>query len=114
MTLTPTPESLPAVGAVEPPPPTPGRPIVLVPTPPGTWRMLLGGGLALLAPLFGFLVGSTIGPNTVVAGLSALQLALFLGVVVGGVGVLVAVVGGHRLYLHQHEASSADATPEQT
>ena len=38
-----------------------GRPVVLEPTPPGLWGVLLGVGLAALAPLFGFLIGGVLG-----------------------------------------------------
>ena len=40
---------------------TQGRPVRLVPTPPGFWLTLLGAGAAVIAPLFGFLVGSASG-----------------------------------------------------
>jgi hypothetical protein len=66
---------------------------------------VLGGALALLGPLFGFLVGSSMGPANQVAGLSPLQLSLFLGFAVGGLGVLVAGVGARRLYLDQRAAT---------
>ena len=39
----------------------PGRPVRLVPTPRGFWMTLLGVVVAILAPLFGFLIGSASG-----------------------------------------------------
>src|SRR5690606_41476456 len=41
-----------------------GRPVVLEPTPPGMWGMMLGTAVAVLAPLFGLLVGGMFGPGT--------------------------------------------------
>ena len=38
--------------------PGPGRPVVLIPAPPGLWWVLLGALVAVLAPLFGFLIGT--------------------------------------------------------
>ncbi|SHI86173.1 hypothetical protein SAMN02745244_01225 [Tessaracoccus bendigoensis DSM 12906] len=93
------PESTPDPRAVDTAP-QPGRPIDLVPAPPGMWRMLLGAGFALLGPLFGFLIGSTMGVGDSVANLSPLQLALFGGFAVGGVGVLVAISGGWTMYVN--------------
>lgn len=42
-------------------PPPPGRPVRLEPTPPGFWRAVGGAVLAVLAPFFGILIGSTMG-----------------------------------------------------
>lgn len=76
-----------------------GRPIRLVPTPPGLWLMIGGGLIASLGPLFGFLIGSLIGDNPI-AGQSPIYLFLFLGLVVGAVGIGMIVLGGVRLYRH--------------
>ena len=62
---------------------TPGRPVRLVPVPPGFWMTLLGVGLAALAPLFGFLVGRMVGAGEGGALFSPMYRGLFRGVVVG-------------------------------
>lgn len=89
----------------------PGRPVRLVPTPPGFWMALLGGGLAALAPLFGFLAGSMAGAPEGDVMLSPLYWGLFGGVLLGGVGVLMAMAGGWRLWTHLHRASTDEDTP---
>jgi len=61
-----------------------GRPVVLEPTPPGLWGVLLGVGLAALAPLFGFLIGGVLGRGDPAEGsFDPLALSLFIGIVVG-------------------------------
>lgn len=87
---------------------TPGRPVRLVPVPPGFWMTLFGVGLAALAPLFGFLAGSMVGAGEGGALFSPMYWGLFLGVVVGGFGVLMAMVGGRRLWVHLHRAEPED------
>lgn len=87
----------------------PGRPVRLVPTAPGFWMTLLGSCLAAIAPLFGFLFGSMRGrPNEDLA-MDPLYLGLFAGVLVGAVGVLLAVLGGVRLWRNSHRADAAAA-----
>lgn len=81
----------------------PGRPVVLVPTPPGLWPLLLGGAVAALAPLLGFLWGGTFGPGGPDRAFSPIYLGLFLGVLVGSLGVVLALWGGVRLYRHYHD-----------
>lgn len=78
--------------------PAPGRPVVLEATPPGLWQTLIGAMIAALAPMFGFLIGSSMGLGDG-DGLSPLHLGLFGGVVIGGCGALLALLGGRRLYL---------------
>lgn len=78
--------------------PAPGRPVVLEPTAPGLWLTVVGGVVALLAPLFGFLIGSAMGAGDG-STVSPVYLGLFGGVVIGGCGVLVALLGARRLYL---------------
>lgn len=78
--------------------PAPGRPVVLEPTAPGLWLTVVGAVVALLAPLFGFLIGSAMGMGDA-SSLSPLYLGLFGGVVVGAGGVAAALIGGRRLYL---------------
>lgn len=87
--------------------PQPGRPVILESAPPGLWTTVIGVGIAVLAPLFGFLIGTAIGPGDGGPGLSPIQIGLFLGVVVGGCGVLVAVAGGARLYREVSGRSNA-------
>lgn len=89
----------------------PGRPVRLVPTPPGFWMTLLGVGTAVIAPLFGFLVGSASGAPEGDPQLSPLYWGLFTGVVVGGVGVVAAVIGGRRLWLHSHREDLEASAP---
>lgn len=87
--------------------PQPGRPIELVPMPRGMWSLLLGAGLALLGPLFGFLAGSMQGVGDSTDGLSPLQMSLFTGFGVGALGVLIALLGVRRLYVdHQAKKGS--------
>jgi hypothetical protein len=62
---------------------------------PGFWMTVLGGILAVLAPLAGFLGGSTTGAATAERS-ATLGVWLSVGLVVGGLGVLVAFVGGTR------------------
>jgi hypothetical protein len=80
----------------------PGRPIRLVPTPPGFWPLLLGVCAAALAPLFGFLIGSGTGSTDPDALMHPLYWGLLMGILLGGVGVLVALLGGRRLWRHLH------------
>ncbi|UUO01331.1 hypothetical protein M4D79_22830 [Mycolicibacterium novocastrense] len=86
-----------------------GRPVVLEPTPPGLWRALLGTAVAVLAPLFGFLVGGIFGAGTTGDSVDPMFLSLFVGIVIGGLGLLVALSGGARLWRHFHRQ---DALPE--
>lgn len=78
--------------------PPPGRPVILEPTLPGLWSVILGVSVAVLAPLFGFLVGSAMGPGDGGTDMSPLFMGLFVGVVIGGIGVIAALAGGWRMY----------------
>lgn len=89
----------------------PGRPVRLVPTPRGFWMTLLGVVVAILAPLFGFLVGSASGMPEGDPMLSPLYWGLFVGVVIGGLGVVAAVLGGRRLWLDAHREDLRESTP---
>lgn len=80
--------------------PAPGRPIRLVPVPPGFWPATLGVCVAALAPLFGFLVGVMSPAPEGDQAFSPLYVGLFSGVVLGGLGVVAAVLGGRRLWRH--------------
>lgn len=82
--------------------PPAGRPVRLVPTPPGFWRLVLGVVVATFAPLFGFLVGSMSGTPDPGAGLTPQYWGLFVGFVLGGLGLGVAFLGGRRLWFHYH------------
>ncbi|MDN5570198.1 MAG: hypothetical protein L0G22_02885 [Propionibacteriaceae bacterium] len=79
----------------------PGRPVRLVPTPPGFWMTVLGVVAAGLAPLFGFLIGTILGPSSGDFFLAPLYWSLFTGVLVGAGGVLVAAWGGRRWWRHR-------------
>ena len=69
------------------------------PVPPGFWMTILGVFVAVIAPLAGFLGGSTSGAarDTDVMGLW-----LMIGLVIGGLGVLAAFVGGQRWWRATH------------
>ncbi|GAB2868146.1 hypothetical protein [Nocardioides pacificus] len=75
----------------------PGRQIVLTPMPPGLWLVIGGGVIAALGPLFGFLIGTMIGSTTDTDDLDPIYLALFGGLVVGGVGVVLLMLGVRRM-----------------
>ncbi len=55
--------------------------------------IVLGGVVALLAPLGGFLAGSMIGLDRMVGAFDAMSVALFAGMFVGGIGAVVAILG---------------------
>lgn len=91
----------------------PGRPVLLTPAPPGLWRILLGAGTTILAPFFGFLVGSIQiagGKDT-----TPLYYGLFVGVVIGAASLVVALTGVRRMYVDRaaarngHQAESTTA-----
>ncbi|MDO5739365.1 MAG: hypothetical protein Q4P07_04365 [Ornithinimicrobium sp.] len=87
---------------------TRGRPVVLVPTPPGLWMVLLGVFVATLSPLFGFLWGGTFGTGEEGQTLSPIYIGLFLGVLVGALGVIAALLGGVKLYRYNQSVRTAD------
>lgn len=89
----------------------PGRPIRLEPMPPGLWMVILGVFAAVFAPFFGFLIGSSMGRPDDDAVLTPLYWGLFVGVVIGGLGVLSAVLGGRRLWQHVHRERDSEAAP---
>jgi ribose/xylose/arabinose/galactoside ABC-type transport system permease subunit len=100
----PDPAAVDEFGAAEP-----GRPVVLEPTPPGMWRALLGMAVAVLAPLLGFLVGGILGVGTVGDSIDPMVLSLFIGIIIGGIGLLVALSGGARLWTHFHREDATEA-----
>ncbi|WP_353510770.1 hypothetical protein [Intrasporangium sp.] len=69
------------------------------PVAPGQWMTILGLIMAVLAPLAGFLGGSSTGA---VARENALGVWLITGLVIGGLGVLVAFIGGQRWWRATH------------
>ena len=85
-----------------------GRRIMLEPTPPGFWRTLLGTAVAVLAPLFGFLIGGAFGAGTTGDSMDPMFLSLFTGIVIGGIGLLVAFSGGARLWRHFHRQDALE------
>ena len=82
--------------------PAPGRPVRLTPVAPGFWMTTLGACLAGLAPLLGFLLGVMAERPEDPAALNPLYVGLLGGVVIGGIGVVVALLGGVRLWRHHH------------
>ncbi|BBY44137.1 hypothetical protein [Mycolicibacterium celeriflavum] len=90
-------------------PAEPGRPVVLESNPPGLWRALLGLAVGVLAPLFGFLVGSIFGAGATGDSVDPMFLSLFAGIVIGGIGLLVALSGGARLWRHFHRQDAVES-----
>lgn len=78
-------------------PPAPGRPVRLEPTPPGFRRLILGGALAVLAPLFGVLMGTSAGSEDTASAMDPLYWGFFIGGLIGLIGLVVAATGGLRL-----------------
>ena len=79
------------------PGPEKGRPIRLTPVAPGVWLVLLGGGVMVLGPLFGFLIGTILGTERETLGMSPIFLFLFLGFLVAGAGLGTAMLGVRRI-----------------
>ncbi|MDN5790743.1 MAG: hypothetical protein L0H25_07735 [Micrococcales bacterium] len=72
------------------------------PVPAGFWMTILGGLVAVLAPLAGLLGGSMSGGS---AADNSARLVVWLaaGLVIGGLGVLCAFIGGMRWFRAAHE-----------
>lgn len=83
----------------------PGRPVRLVPTRPGFWRLLLGLCLATFAPLFGFLVGTITGSGGPASEMTPQYWGLLVGFLLGGLGLVVAFLGGRRIWLDHDRRS---------
>ena len=79
------------------PGPEKGRPILLTPVAPGVWLVILGGGVTVLGPLFGFLIGTILGTEGEILGMSPMFLFLFLGFLVAGAGLGTAMLGVRRI-----------------
>lgn len=76
-------------------------PSEIKPVPRGFWMTILGGIVAVLAPLGGLLGGSMSGGS--IENASRLAVWLMVGLVIGGLGVLCAFIGGMRWYNAAHE-----------
>ncbi|GAA2533265.1 hypothetical protein [Pilimelia columellifera] len=77
--------------------PEEGRPIRLMPVPPGVWLVILGSGMMVLGPLLGFLIGTVLGPEGKTLGMSPIFLFLFLGFLSAGAGLGIAILGVRRI-----------------
>jgi len=64
--------------------------------PPGIPAVIIGGAVALFAPLTGFLGGTIVGSSDTVGELDPLFLWLFVGMIIGGIGGVVAIMGALR------------------
>lgn len=93
-------------------PAPPGRPVRLVPTPDGFWRVAGGIIVAMLAPFFGILVGSAIGAEDPAGRMEPLYWGFFAGAVIGGLG-LVSIGLGARVLLRGARARAAGVEPEE-
>lgn len=92
-------------------PAPPGRPVRLVPTPPGFWRVAGGVIVAMLAPFFGILIGSTVGAEDPAVRMDPLYWGFFLGAVIGGLGLVSAFLGARQLMRDARSGRrQADAT----
>lgn len=89
-----------------------GRQIELVPVPPGFWLIIGGGATAAFGPLFGFLIGTMIGSDIDTGEVSPPFLALFAGILVGGLGVVCLLLGIRRLTAHRRHSKANDDAPE--
>lgn len=75
----------------------PGRPIVLEPVAPGIWLIIGGTTIAVLGPLFGFLIGTMMGPSES-SNLDPIYLFLFIGIVIGGIGTAMVLLGLWKVF----------------
>jgi uncharacterized membrane protein len=89
----------------------PGRPVRLVPTPVGFWRLVLGLCITTLAPLFGFLYGSMRGADPDAA-MPPMYWGLFIGFVIGGLGLAMAIVGAWKLWTASRRGSDLEEAIE--
>jgi hypothetical protein len=92
-------------------PAPPGRPVRLVPTPPGFWRVAGGIIVAMLAPFFGILIGSTIGAEDPSVRMGPLYWGFFGGSVIGGIGLVSAFLGARQL-MRDAQARGRERDPE--
>lgn len=82
-----------------------GRQIRLIPLAPGFWMVLLGAGAMVLGPLFGFLVGTTLGAERKTLDTNSIFLFLFTGFIVAGLGLGVVLLGVRRIMSNRGETS---------
>ncbi|WP_131104884.1 hypothetical protein [Ornithinimicrobium sufpigmenti] len=80
-------------------PAPPGRPVRLVPTPPGFWGVLGGAIVAVLAPFFGILIGSTRGSEEVSSRMDPIYWGFAIGCIIGALGMVAVLLGARRLWL---------------
>lgn len=64
----------------------------------GLWPVVLGGILALLAPLAGFLGGSIAGSTSTGENMNSVALWLTVGLAVGTIGAFIACIGALRWF----------------
>lgn len=88
----------------------PGRPVRLEPTPPGFWRVMLGAIVAVLAPLFGILVGTSVGAPATGAAMDPLYWGFFLGGLLGALGLVSAVFGAASLIRHARTTTAEESS----
>lgn len=86
-----------SVTHTEPPPAPAGQ----KPPPDGFWMTILGSIVAFFAPMAGLLIGSATG-GSAAANSTRLVFVLVIGLVVGGLGVLSAFIGGVRWWNAAH------------
>lgn len=84
-------------------PAPPGRPVRLVPTPPGFWGVLGGAIVAVLAPFFGILIGSTRGSEDVSERMVPIFWGFAIGCMIGALGMVAVILGARRLWLDARE-----------
>ena len=78
-------------------PAPPGRPVRLVPTPPGFWRAVGGAVVMVLAPFFGILIGSTMGDEDPASRMEPLYWGFFVGTLIGALAVVSIGLGIRQL-----------------
>ncbi len=84
-----------------------GRQVRLVPLTAGIWMVLLGCGAMVLGPLFGFLVGTMLGTDWQTLGMNSIFFFLFLGFMVAGLGLGVALLGARRMLQNRNQEATA-------
>jgi len=62
----------------------------------GIASIIIGSALAVFAPLAGFLGGTMVGSSGGVGELDPMFLWLFVGMIIGGIGGVVAIMGALR------------------
>ncbi|MBC7596187.1 MAG: hypothetical protein H7288_20050 [Kineosporiaceae bacterium] len=72
--------------------------------PPGAAAIIFGGAVALFAPLTGFLGGTIVGSTDRAGELDPLFLWLFVGMIVGGIGGVIAILGALRWNRANHDS----------